>query len=180
MARVRTYKPEFWTDEKVGLCSHAARLLFLGILNHVDDYGNMVYAPRQLKAQIFPYDILEVEPLLGELFRQDLAREYEVDGRRYIHIPNFRKHQKIDRPSAPQCPAPPVQRVLVEGSSSTRRGLVEGSRGPTDGSSSTRAEGRKEVGREDKDKERPVKSGDNSNAVQHVGDLLDLKPRGSA
>ena len=31
MARIRTVKPEFWTDEKVVECSIPARLLFIGL-----------------------------------------------------------------------------------------------------------------------------------------------------
>ena len=169
MARIRTIKPEFWSDEKVGLCSPTARLLFLGLLNFCDDYGNLVRAPRQLKAQIFPYDVLEVEPLLLELEAQRLAVEYMVDGARYLNIPRFSKHQIVNRKSAPQCPAPPTQRALSEPSVSTIARCM-----------SPLAEGRKEGGKEGMDKERPVKSGDNSTAVQHVGDLLKIKPGGSA
>jgi hypothetical protein len=30
--------------------------------------------------------------------------EYVVEGKKYLHIKNFRKHQKIDRPSSPRVP----------------------------------------------------------------------------
>jgi hypothetical protein len=42
MARIRTIKPEFWTDEKVVECSFEARLMFIGMFNFADDKGNLV------------------------------------------------------------------------------------------------------------------------------------------
>jgi hypothetical protein len=42
MARIRTIKPEFWTDEKIVECSFEARLMFIGMFNFADDKGNLV------------------------------------------------------------------------------------------------------------------------------------------
>ena len=39
MARIRTIKPEFWTDEKVVTLPFEARLLFIGMWNFCDDEG---------------------------------------------------------------------------------------------------------------------------------------------
>jgi hypothetical protein len=104
MARIRTIKPEFWTDEKLTECSLSARLLFIGTWNFADDYGNLDRSPKQMKARIFPLDNIDCEPLIQELMTQGLMVEYAYEGRKYLHIQGFTKHQLINRPSKPQCP----------------------------------------------------------------------------
>lgn len=104
MARIRTVKPDFWTDAKVGECSVSARLLLIASLNFADDYGGLDRSAKQLKAQAFPYDNIDCEPLVQELIRNGLFVEYEVDGRKYLHIKGFRKHQKVENPARPRIP----------------------------------------------------------------------------
>ena len=104
MARIRTIKPDFWTDDKLTECSLSARLLFIGTWNFADDAGNLDRSPKQIKARVFPVDNIECEPLLIELITQGLLTEYSVDGKKYLHIQGFTKHQVINRPSAPTCP----------------------------------------------------------------------------
>lgn len=53
MARIRTVKPEFWTDEKVVECSISARLLFIGLFNFADDKGCLERSPKRIKMQVF-------------------------------------------------------------------------------------------------------------------------------
>ena len=106
MARIRTIKPEMWTDERLTECSVSARLLFIGMLNFADDNGNMRNSPKRLKMQVFPADSIETAPLLGELLAQGVVVEYSVDGESYLHIKGFRKHQVINRPSKTDIPQP--------------------------------------------------------------------------
>jgi hypothetical protein len=104
VARVRTIKPEFWSDEKLTECSLKARLLFIGTWNFADDAGNLDRSAKQIKARVFPVDSLDCEPLLAELIAQGLLIEYSVSGKKFLHIRGFEKHQVINRPSKPQCP----------------------------------------------------------------------------
>ncbi len=106
MARIRTIKPEFWTDEKIVECSFEARLMFIGMFNFADDKGNLVRSPKRIKMQIFPADMIDCEPLIKELSHAGLISEYSVSGVEYIHIDGFSKHQKINRPSATTIPTP--------------------------------------------------------------------------
>lgn len=106
MARIRTIKPEFWTDEKVVECSFEARLMFIGMFNFADDKGNLVRSPKRIKMQIFPADMIDCEPLIKELSGAGLISEYSVSGVEYIHIDGFSKHQKINRPSTTTIPTP--------------------------------------------------------------------------
>lgn len=99
MARIRTIKPEFWTDEKIGSVSIPSRLLLVGALNFADDHGGLDRSSKQLKAQVFPYDAIDCEPLVLELIRAGLLIEYQVADGKYLHIKGFHKHQKVDHPS---------------------------------------------------------------------------------
>lgn len=99
MARIRTIKPEFWTDDAITECSLSARLLFIGMWNFADDRGNIERSAKQMKMKIFPADTIEVEPLIMELIEHNLVIEYSVNSKKYLHIRTFTEHQKINRPS---------------------------------------------------------------------------------
>lgn len=141
MARIRTVKPEFWTDEKVVECSIPARLLFIGLFNFANDMGCMERSPKRIKMQIFPADIIDCEPLLVELITHGLLTEYSVNGSNYLQIKGFRKHQRINRPSASKMPLPegftesgsavnadsqPPHEQLTEDSLNIHGGLTDG------------------------------------------------------
>ena len=104
MARIRTIKPEFFTDAALGECSTTARLAFVASWVFADDNGNLERSSKQLKAQAFPYDHLDVEPLLLELLARGCLIEYEVGGKKYMHIKGFERHQRIDKKSSPRYP----------------------------------------------------------------------------
>ncbi len=107
MARIRTIKPEFWSDEKLSECSLSARLLFVGLWSFADDEGRMEYQPARIRMQVFPCGTVPVKKLtemLGELTERSLIRVYVVDSREYLDIPNFAKHQRINRPTPSKLP----------------------------------------------------------------------------
>jgi len=106
MARIRTIKPEFWSDEKLAECSPSARLLFIATWNFADDDGRMEYSPKRLKMQAFPGDNIDVLPLVDELAKHRLVIIYRIGTHDYLAIPNFRKHQRVDKPRASILPDP--------------------------------------------------------------------------
>jgi hypothetical protein len=132
VARIRTVKPDYWTDERVGECSVSARLLFIACWNFADDHGGLDRSAKQLKAQAFPYDAIDCEPLVQELLNAGLLVEYAVDGKKYLHIKGFRKHQKVEKPAKPRIP-------LYDDSANTHRVLTEPS--PASSGSSLGMEG---------------------------------------
>lgn len=107
MARIRSIKPDFWTDEKIVELSAFARLLFIGLWNFADDDGRMEYSPKRIKMQIFPADSLDISELFGELRREGMIEVYTVDNQEYLHVCNMAKHQKIDKRSPSKLPPPP-------------------------------------------------------------------------
>ena len=54
-------RPEFWNDEKLASISIPARLIFIGMWNHSDDYGCVKGAATWLKSMILPYDSLSIQ-----------------------------------------------------------------------------------------------------------------------
>lgn len=125
MPRIRSIKPEFFTDDAVGALSLPARLLFVGTWVFADDYGTLDRSAKQLKAQVFPYDDVDCDPLLAELLAAGLLAEYQADGKTYLYITGFADHQKIDKPSKAKRPLPEdsiTRRTLTEDSANTRSG----------------------------------------------------------
>lgn len=105
VARIRSIKPDFWTDEKIVFLSPWARLLFIGLWNFADDAGRMAYSPMRLKMQIFPNDSIEIHPLIEELNTAKLVTVYQ-NGTQVLQIVNFGKHQKIDTRTESRLPPP--------------------------------------------------------------------------
>jgi hypothetical protein len=99
MPRIRSIKPDYWTDEKIVEVAMPVRLFFIGTWNFADDFGNLARSPQKLKMQIFPADVIDVEPLIVSLITHGLLTEYSVNGQRFLHINGFKKHQRINRPS---------------------------------------------------------------------------------
>lgn len=93
MARARNIKPSFFTNDSLAEVDPLGRLLFQGLWCHADREGRLEDRPRKLKAEILPYDNCDVEGLLADLDRHGFISRYEVDGRRFIQVVNFAKHQ---------------------------------------------------------------------------------------
>lgn len=130
MARIRSIKPEFWVSEQVLACKPVTRLLFIGMWNFCDDYGRMPFAPRTIKAQIFPDDpmsIDEIRDMVTELGGNGLLVIYTANGREYLEITGWH-HQKIDKPHKPKHPAPFVEetKTVAEPSPNVPRTLAVG------------------------------------------------------
>lgn len=99
MSRIRSIHPGQWTDEDFVECSFPARLLALGVRNEADDNGIFDWKPITLKMKLFPADAVDVSTLLAELETSGQIMKYEIDGRSYGAIKNFRIYQS---PKAPK------------------------------------------------------------------------------
>lgn len=107
--RARTLKPGFFKNEQLAELPMAARLLFAGLWCLADREGRLEDRPRRIKAELFPYDDLDVEPLLQALADHGFIIRYAVDGARYIQVTNFTKHQSPHpREAASEIPPPPA------------------------------------------------------------------------
>lgn len=106
MPRIRQIRPEFWSDEKVTRLSVAARLALIALWNFADDHGRARAYPRELAGFAFPTDDLDIAPLLEEIARSGIVHFYVADGLPLYHLPNWRKHQKVDRLLPSRLPDP--------------------------------------------------------------------------
>ena len=106
MARIRTVKPEYWSDGDMLKLSRDARLFYIGLWNFADDNGVLEYDLVSLKARIFPVDRINIHKLLTELDKIGKILIYEVENRKYLLVKNLVNHQVIDRPRKSKLPLP--------------------------------------------------------------------------
>lgn len=109
MPRIRTIKPEFWSDLAVAGLSHEARLLTIGLISFADDEGRFVASTTAIGGYVYPHDDLphsRIRRWLDEVEAAGIIRLYSVKRREYGAFPNWRKHQRINRPSPSTFPAP--------------------------------------------------------------------------
>jgi len=127
MSRIRTVKPEFWTDEKINSIDRDAALMFIGIWNHSDDNGIHPAKPKEVQWQVFPggrASLKSVEKWIGQLLKVQLIIQYAIKGKEYWIVPNWHKHQRIDKPHY-KYPAPNgVVNARFEENSETILGMV--------------------------------------------------------
>lgn len=109
MARKRMIDPDFWSDEKLGSRTRDERLLFMGLISNADDEGYGRANVKLIKANIFPYDDdikpKEIEKMLVNL--QGLVYIYMIDGQEFYFLPNFLKHQVINKSTTSKLPKMP-------------------------------------------------------------------------
>ncbi|MGW6389706.1 hypothetical protein ACWFR1_04195 [Streptomyces sp. NPDC055103] len=143
MARIRTIKPEAFSSESLAAVSLSAERTFFGLLTQADDQGRFRDQAAVIAGQLWSlrreHGPEAVEEDLIQLDDAGLICRYEgEDGKRYLHIVTFAKHQKINRPSGirnPECPhhdlgiprepSPQVQGTIAETSTSRPGGLTE-------------------------------------------------------
>lgn len=98
MARIRSIKPEFWTDPDIVAMPMAARLFLIGCWNHADDYGVLRDDPERLRLQIMPADPIDAVDIVDELVESKfLVRMIAPDGTALLVVRTFTIHQKIDK-----------------------------------------------------------------------------------
>jgi hypothetical protein len=117
--RIRTLKPEFWADERVGGLSRDARLALVGLVTMADDEGRLRALPAGIVGHAYPYDGVTPRRLAGwldELAATQIVVRYEHAGQPYVAFRQWRSRkdmsdplvaQLITRPSASLLPAPP-------------------------------------------------------------------------
>lgn len=106
MARIRSIKPEFWTDGTMIGLSFGARLFYIGTWNFsLCDRGHLPDDAVGLKLKILPADPVDGHQLLAELLITGrLVRRRSADGRSYLYNPRLSEHQKTDPRWKSRCP----------------------------------------------------------------------------
>lgn len=110
--RIRTIKPEFWTDKRVASWDVFTRLLFIGLWSAADDHGRGSAEPERLSAELFPYDLsrdsrdtlARVSEGLRILSESGRIALYEVGEEAFYEVTHWTAHQRVDHPGKSRIP----------------------------------------------------------------------------
>lgn len=91
--RIRALKPGFFRNETLCELSSWHRLAFAGLWCSADRDGRLEDRPKRLKADIFPYDDLDLDAILWDLVHAGFIVRYTVQLRDLIWIPTWDAHQ---------------------------------------------------------------------------------------
>lgn len=119
MARARNIKPGLFKNEVLGVADPLYTLLFEGLWVLADRAGRLEDRPLRIKGEVFPYrDGIDMESMLNWLQGEGFIARYAVDGKRFIQILNFSKHQnphKNEAPSEiPECSGACTEKIGTE------------------------------------------------------------------
>lgn len=112
IARIRTIKPEAFHSESLAAVSLSAERTFFGLLTQADDHGRFRDQPAVIAGLLWSlrpgHGPIGVEDDLAQLDAAELICRYQgANGKQYLHIVTFSRHQRINRPSGvrhPDCP----------------------------------------------------------------------------
>jgi hypothetical protein len=126
VARIRTIKPEFWTDEKLSILDPLTRLVFLGLISMADDAGRLVDSVRLVDGMLFPNTDDTSRDSLDTLARMSrIVRYRSSSGQALIQILNWDRHQKVDNPNKYTLPGPESAAVIQPAVSNGVNGASE-------------------------------------------------------
>jgi len=91
--RARNIKPGFFKNEELAKIPFEARLLFIGLWCLADREGRLENRPERIKAEVFPYDRVNIAKLLDVITSREMILHYTANSNQYIQIVNFKKHQ---------------------------------------------------------------------------------------
>ena len=111
MGRIRTIKPDAFRSESLSSVPRETRWTFAGLWTYVDDAGRGLDNARLIWAELYPLDDdvtpEDVERDIDALARVGAVVRYSADGKNYLVIPAFDKHQAAAyRRSESHIPAP--------------------------------------------------------------------------
>lgn len=109
MARIRTIKPEAFASESLAAVSLTAERTFFGLLTQADDRGRFRDQPAVIAGLLWSlrpgHGPMGVEDDLIQLAAEDLICRYTGDdGKAYLHVVTWSRHQRINRPSGVRTP----------------------------------------------------------------------------
>jgi hypothetical protein len=129
MARIRSAKPDYWTDPLMCSLSRDIRFTFKGLWEVcADDHGRFLADSRVIKGAVWPLDddisLRKLESWLKVLAERERIVLYEEHGVRYGHIRNWLKHQRVSHASPSRYPDPPGEQSSGNPPETLRRDSV--------------------------------------------------------
>jgi hypothetical protein len=109
--RIRTFKPELFTDEIVGRLPDRTFKLFMGLISFADDEGRFRAMPPAVIGHVFPYlegmTPAKLRPHMNALYEAEIVLLFERNATAYGCFRNWKRHQTVSRPTPSTLPAPP-------------------------------------------------------------------------
>ena len=93
MARSRNIKPGLFHNDELAELEPIERLFFIGLWTICDFRGCVEYRPKKIKALILPYDNADIDAIVINLDKARFIRKYSIQGKEYLKVVNFIKHQ---------------------------------------------------------------------------------------
>ena len=105
--RARLLKPGFFTNEDLARLPVRARLLFAGLWCLADREGRLEDRPERIKAALFPYERVRIEPLIALLHSAGFVKKYTAAYTPCLALPRFGKYQQPHHREPPSLLPPP-------------------------------------------------------------------------
>lgn len=108
----RIIKESICTSEDIDSLTAFEETCFYRLMVTVDDFGRFDARPKILAARLYPLkDITpdDMSKTLGSLINAGLVTVYEADGKPYLHLTSWEKHQQT-RAVKSKYPAPPASK----------------------------------------------------------------------
>ena len=123
--RIRSIKPEFFSDPVVAAWSPLARILYVGIWCMSDDCGRFRADPDNIKCELAKKDrAAEFEKAYGEITASGKVMLYEVNGEKYGVVVNW-WHQQVEekkfKSALYPCPTDEILCNIVERAAHNKR-----------------------------------------------------------
>jgi hypothetical protein len=117
MGRIRNIKPTFFKDDDLAEFDFYIRYAYAGLWVYADKAGRLEDNKRLLKAEIFPYDDIDMEEILTLLAMEKKSKHlpfilrYKYGRRGFIQIVNW-NHQRPHSTEKESLLPPPTEEVL--------------------------------------------------------------------
>jgi hypothetical protein len=115
MARIRTIKPEFWTDSFMVKLPPIGRLIYIALWTVADDHGLIPDEPERLAMEVMPREnALDFDDWL-QFFEASGRIEhcFSADGQSWYEIVRWNKHQRVDKPSKSRFPRESSRKLAI-------------------------------------------------------------------
>jgi hypothetical protein len=128
MARIRTIKPDFWTDSLMVQLDPLTRLLYIGMWSAADDHGALPDEPERLAMEVMPReDPWAVEARIDLLIACGrLSRMLCDDATSFLLIDKWLLHQRVDKPSKSRIIREPSRKFAIPAESRRQVALKYG------------------------------------------------------
>ncbi|MFE2994234.1 hypothetical protein ACFXG4_04785 [Nocardia sp. NPDC059246] len=119
--RIRSIKPEFWRSDDIDVLDWHHRLVFIGLWSYVDDNGVGLDKLASICADLFASDmerdpnetLARVSTALNSFVERGLIQRYSVDGKAFLFITGWPKHQRVVNPNKPRYPVPTSENAVI-------------------------------------------------------------------